>query len=177
LENVKTDSTQLLQLEKNIKGHVESPNGSMIFLMLAAIFVKSEDQQIKQFAAIVLRNSIQTYFSDIENKFESELVMVEKVLFVVLETEGISKKVYQELSLIVSKICQKRSNSEKGNNDLFLSIIASYQNHFNMQTLDCLIQIFETIDDDRMWKYVPMLLSHSINYLQHDSANKVLYFI
>ena len=46
-----------------------------------------------------------------------------------------------------------------------------------MQTLDCLIQIFETVDDDRLSKFVPYLLSYAINYLSFDSANKILYFI
>ena len=46
-----------------------------------------------------------------------------------------------------------------------------------MQVLDCLITIFETVDDDRMSRLVPYLLSYSVNYLSFESANKVLYFI
>jgi hypothetical protein len=94
-----------------------------------------------------------------------------------LDNQGLAKKEYQELLLIISKICQKRFNSDQANNDLLLSIIASYEKNFNMQTLDCLIQIFETVDDDRMSRFVPYLLSYSVNYLSFDSANKVLYFI
>ena len=37
--------------------------------------------------------------------------------------------------------------------------------------------MFETVDDDRMSRLVPYLLSYSVNYLSYDSANKVLYFI
>ena len=37
------------------------------------------------------------------------------------------KKEYQELLLMIAKICQKRFNSDKANNDLLMSIIASYE--------------------------------------------------
>ena len=98
-------------------------------------------------------------------------------MFLIMENEGMGKKVYQELLLIISKLCQKRFNSNLGTNDLLLSIIASFEDHFNLQTLDCLINIFETIDDDRLSRFVPYLLSYSINYLSNDSVNKLLYFI
>ena len=103
-------------------------------------------------------------------------MLVEKVLFSMLD-RPMAKKEYEELKLMIAKICQKRFNSDASNNDLLMSIIASYEKQFSMQTIDCLITIFETVDDDRMSRLVPYLLSYSVNYLSYESANKVLYFI
>lgn len=77
--------------------------------------------------------------------------------------------------LIIAKICQKRFNSDEGNNRLLLSIIATYELTYTPQLVECLTQTFETIDDDRLSRFVPYLLSHSINFLSH--GHNVLYFI
>ena len=55
-----------------------------------------------------------------------------------------------------------------------------------MTNLECLIRIFEEIDDDRMSKMVPLLLKYSINHLEEQNKCnvqvrlhkiKLLYFI
>ena len=43
-----------------------------------------------------------------------------------------------------------------------MSIIATYEVQFNMVFLDCLVNIFEAVDDDRMSKFVPYLVKWSI---------------
>ena len=72
--------------------------------MLASIFQNSPDQAVKQVAAIILRNSIQTFYSQIEEKFSSELTLVEKVLFSMLD-RPMAKKEYEEHKLMIAKIC------------------------------------------------------------------------
>ena len=53
--------------------------------------------------------------------------------------KSMAKKEYEELKLMIAKICQKRFNSDGGNNNLLMSIIASYEGAFSMQTVDTLI--------------------------------------
>ena len=99
--------------------------------MLAAIFVRAGDAQVQQVAAIILRNSLQTYYSQIHSNFPDELKLIEKVLYILIESEGLGKKSYTELLLIISKLCQKRFNSDEGDNELLLSLFASFEDHFN----------------------------------------------
>ena len=72
------------------------------------------------------------------------------------------------------------------NNDLLLSIVGHYQMGFSMTFLECLIQIFDQVDDDRMSKFVPYLLKFTINHLDSEAKKenqiqlhtvKLLYFV
>ena len=99
------------------------------------------------------------------------------------------KKVYTELTLTISEIIKKKFNAQGDDlkaNDLFLSMIAAYNTSFNLVTLDCLIQIFEQVYDDRLAKFVLFVLSKSITYLEQANQSeetpqlaksKLLYFI
>ena len=96
--------------------------------------------------------------------------------------EMLSKKHYQSLVDILSTIIKKKFFEDIDNCQLIYNIIALYDLNYCLCNLDCLIRIFEQVDDDRMSKFVKFLLPQSISHLKGSDQNamqknKLLYFI
>ena len=91
----------ILQLEQNIKQHVESKaSEKRVFLMLMSIFsgYSSDNDQIRYIAGIVLKNSIKSFYPYMSEHFNAELVEIEYLAFLMLLNKvanepGASKKV------------------------------------------------------------------------------------
>ena len=189
------DSRKILEIEQNIKQHVESKNkDARVFMMLAAIMsgVSGENDQVRYVASLILKNSVKSFYTRLDEDFAEELKELEFVCYLMLVREArghgqLTKKLYSELVLVLIVIIKNRFYEDAANmqhNQLMVSIIAEFERALAPAILEGLIQTFELVDDDRMGHLVPYLLGRSIEYLLQDAqdangenSNKLMYFI
>ena len=65
---------------------------------------------------------------------------------------------------------------------MLLSLFAAHQAGFSIAVLDCLLQVFKTIHDDRMAQYIQYLLGSTVEYLERaigsfEGASGSQYFV
>lgn len=128
--------------------------------MLASVLsgLSGENDQISYIAGLILKNTIKSFYDRLEECFSSELKEIEYICYLILVREGkghvhLSKKIFSELVMILVNIVKRRFFEDSVNlskNELLVSIISEYQQRPNAAVLECLIQIFENVDDDRM---------------------------
>jgi hypothetical protein len=189
------DSRKILEIEQNIKQHVESKNkDARVFMMLAAIMsgVSGENDQVRYVASLILKNSVKSFYARLNEDFAEELKELEFVCYLMLVREArghgqLTKKLYSELVLVLIVMIKTRFYEDAANmqhNQLLVSIIAEFERALAPAILEGLIQTFELVDDDRMGHLVPYLLGRSIEYLLQDAqdangenSNKLMYFI
>jgi hypothetical protein len=189
------DSRKILEIEQNIKQHVESKNkDARVFMMLAAIMsgVSGENDQVRYVASLILKNSVKSFYARLNEDFAEELKELEFVCYLMLVREArghgqLTKKLYSELVLVLIVMIKTRFYEDAANmqhNQLLVSVIAEFERALAPAILEGLIQTFELVDDDRMGHLVPYLLGRSIEYLLQDAedangenSNKLMYFI
>ena len=189
------DSRKILEVEQNIKQHVESKNkDARLFMMLAAIMsgASGENDQVRYVASLILKNSVKSFYARLNEDFAEELKELEFVCYLMLVREArghgqLTKKLYSELVLVLIVIIKNRFYEDAANmqhNQLLVSIVAEFERALAPAVLESLIQTFEMVDDDRMGHFVPYLLGPCIEYLLQDAQagnsennNKLMYLI
>jgi hypothetical protein len=85
------DSRKILEIEQNIKQHVESKNkDARVFMMLAAIMsgVSGENDQVRYVASLILKNSVKSFYARLNEDFAEELKELEFVCYLMLVREA-----------------------------------------------------------------------------------------
>ena len=93
-----------------------------------------EDDQVRYIAALILKNTIKTYFPRLNECFTQELKEVEYLCYVILVREAnghvlMSKKNFNELTSIIVNIIKRRffeDANDFNKNELLISVIAEY---------------------------------------------------
>ena len=175
------DSRKILEIEENIKNNVKSDKN--IFLMLISIFSQWPQYSQESFTAgIILKNCIKNHYSEM-NPLELQSIEQVALIMIVMQQkkDNMTKKHYMLLLDIIIAIIKKKFFEDVSNTELLESIISLYNLNFCLCNLDCLIRVFEQVDDDRMHRFVKLLLPISIKMLKERHRpilrNKLMYFI
>ena len=171
-----TDNKVLLQLEHQINQAVTQNDTKNIFLYLCQIVGEPKLPEAQRYlAAVVLKNTLQNHVIQLAEISPQELSQVKQFLATTLAQSNsmnaseTPRKILKEIIFVVSKVTVKEFMQDAENSPFLQSLVEAFGSQpYSQVTTRLMVQIFKDMQDDRMSKFVPLVLATASRHLQSD---------